>query len=92
MKIAIKKSARKALEKAPAFVQDKLDTWLDAVRETGLQEARKIPAFHDEPLSGKRQGQRSIRLSLHWRCIYEETEMGILLTLLEVTHHDYRTR
>lgn len=29
----------------------------------GIYDVRKSPGFHDEPLSGQRKGQRSIRLS-----------------------------
>jgi hypothetical protein len=32
---------------------------------------RKVPGFHDEPLSGKRFGQRSLRLSKSYRAFYE---------------------
>lgn len=36
----------------------------------GLYEVRKIPGYHDEPLKGKRTGQRSIRLNRAYRAIY----------------------
>jgi hypothetical protein len=34
--------------------------WVDDVEERGLEEVRKIPGWHDEPLKGERKGQRSI--------------------------------
>lgn len=52
---------------------------------------RKITSFHDEPLTGNRQGQRSIRLNRQWRAIYCIHENGnIYIEILEVTPHDYR--
>ena len=61
------------------------------VQEDGLDEARKIPGFHDEPLHGHRRGQRSIRLNRQWRAIYKlEENREIHIEILEVTPHDYR--
>jgi len=51
-------------------VRSKLKAWINAVGKDGLGEVRKIPGFHDEPLKGKRAGQRSIRLSRSYRAIY----------------------
>ena len=61
------------------------------MEEKGLNVVRRIPGFHDEPLKGDRQGQRSIRLSLHYRAIYTALENGSveLVTVEEVTKHDY---
>lgn len=65
--------------------------WIDAVEEDGLEATRRVPGFHDEPLKGDRQGQRSIRLSCQWRAIYEiRPEGGIqLVSVEEVTPHVY---
>ena len=41
--------------------------WVDAVERVGLEEARKVPGFHDEPLKGKLEGCRSIRLNDAYR-------------------------
>jgi toxin HigB-1 len=55
-----------------------------------LMEARKIPGFHDEPLRGKRAGQRSIRLSRAYRAIYRVVDDVIEFALVEEVHkHDY---
>jgi len=43
--------------------------WAKAVREKGLEEVRKVPGFHDEPVKGS-AGQRSIRLSRAYRAYY----------------------
>ena len=91
--IQIIRQAQKDLQKAPIQVQRKFKTWSRSIRLYGLETVRQTPAYHDEPLHGKRKGQRSIRLNRHWRAIYEETEnQGVIVTVLEVTAHDYRTR
>jgi toxin HigB-1 len=59
--------------------------------QKGLQHARKIPGYHDEPLRGSREGQRSIRLSLAYRAFYVTAKGGgiEIVTVLEVSKHDY---
>jgi len=70
---------------------DKLMAWIEAVEEDGLEATRRVPGFHDEPLKGKRRGQRSIRLSRQWRAIYEIRVRGgaELVSVEEVTPHAY---
>jgi proteic killer suppression protein len=52
---------------------------------------RRIPGFHDEPLAGQRTGQRSIRLSISYRAIYEIRRDGSVefASVEEVNKHDY---
>ncbi len=52
---------------------------------------RKVPGFHDEPLRGKRQGQRSIRLNKAYRAIYVVDSSGNthIAEILEVNKHEY---
>jgi len=88
----VKLTARvdKQLAKLPAQVRAKLQTWARAVREQGLEEVRKVPGYHDEPLVGKRQGQRSVRLNQQWRAIYVvEGDLVRVALVLEVTPHKY---
>ena len=82
---------RKQLRKLPGQIRRKLFTWARDVKKYGIHEIRKVKGFHDEPLRGKRLGQRSIRLSLHYRAIYRETKDGIRLIIVveEVHKHDY---
>lgn len=65
--------------------------WIEAVEEDGLEATRRVRGFHDEPLKGKRRGQRSIRLSRQWRAIYDIREDGgaQLVSVEEVTPHVY---
>ena len=64
--------------------------WVEAVEQDGLEEVRKIPGYHDEPLKGDRAGQRSIRLSRAYRAIYEiEQDVAQFVSVEEVSKHDY---
>jgi proteic killer suppression protein len=40
------------LRKVPRHVVVKLLGWVQLVETQGLEEARKIPGYHDEPLKG----------------------------------------
>jgi len=65
--------------------------WTGLVELKGLAEVRKLPGYHDEPLHGRRKGQRSVRLNRLWRAIYVELEdmNAILVQVEEVTPHAY---
>jgi toxin HigB-1 len=82
--------AKKQLRKVPRHVSDKLLAWITIVQSKGLDEVRKQPGYHDEPLKGDRKGQRSIRLSKAYRAIYviEKGEVSFV-SVEEVSKHDY---
>ncbi len=84
-------SARKDLRKVPVAIVTKFRAWVDDVEHNGLEEAQKRPGYHDEPLRGKRAGQRSVRLNRAWRAIYEIKADGTieLVEVQEVNKHDY---
>jgi proteic killer suppression protein len=90
-RVLLTRTARKQLRRVPRFIAVKLQAWVDAVEAQGLEEVRKIPGFHDEPLYGKRRGQRSIRLSRSYRAIYEIRDDGAVefARIEEVVKHDY---
>ena len=78
------------LKKVPIYIALKLEAWIDDVGTRGLSEVKKIPGYHDEPLKGKRAGQRSIRLNKAYRAIYELKKGNILFVeVLEVNKHEY---
>jgi len=89
--VEISRCALKQLRKVPRHVVDKLLGWVRSVEQEGLEEARKILGYHDEPLRGKRAGQRSIRLSRAYRAIYHVDDSGVveLVVIEEVSKHDY---
>ncbi len=92
--VVFTKQALKAADKAPWHIQEKLALWAKSVANYGLISVQQIPGYHDEPLKGKRTGQRSIRLSRQWRAIYTINEDNTiqLVTVIEVMAHDYRTQ
>ena len=85
------KKAQKDLVKIPGYIKDKLLLWVDDVERIGVQEVRKVPGFHDEPLKGDREGQRSIRLNKAYRAIYTENAKKeiMIISIMEVNKHDY---
>jgi proteic killer suppression protein len=89
--VVITKQAKRDLIKVPFHIVKKLQAWIDHVVHSGLKEIRKIPGYHDEPLHGKRVGERSIRLSKAYRAIYTIKNNGSIeiVMVLEVNKHDY---
>jgi proteic killer suppression protein len=89
--VVITESAKKDLRRLPAHVVKKLRLWVAAVETAGLEEIRKIPGYHDEPLKGDREGQRSVRLNLAYRAIYQVKATGEIefVSVEEVKKHDY---
>ncbi len=90
-RVLLSKRAQKDLQRVPSFIRDKLESWVQAVKEIGLEEVRKVPAYHDEALKGKRKGQRSIRLNRAYRAIYAIMQNGSIefVSIEEVNKHEY---
>ena len=91
--VVLAKSVTKGLRKLPQHVVDKLLDWVSTVEAQGLEQVRKIPGYHDEPLGGDRAGQRSFRLSKYYRAFYviEKDEVRIeYVHVFDVNKHDYR--
>ena len=82
---------KKSLKKIPNHVVNKLLYWAKSVESLGIEEVRKHPSYHDEPLKGERKGQRSIRLSKAYRVFYRESKNGEIHLILveEVNKHEY---
>ena len=91
MKIKVSPKARKQLKKVPAHIQNKFEYWCDLLQFIGLLKAREYKGFHDEPLRGKRAGQRSVRLSKAYRAIYVEIDNSNyeIIEVIEVNKHEY---
>ncbi|TWW09455.1 hypothetical protein E3A20_14170 [Planctomyces bekefii] len=89
-KVVWGKAVERQLARLPAQICEKLQAWATDVRLIGIREARRRPGYHDEPLHGQRQGQRSVRLSRSYRAIYLEHESGtVLVEVIEVNKHGY---
>ena len=82
---------KSSLKKIPKHILAAYNTWVRTLELDGIQAMRMLPGYHDEPLRGRRQGQRSVRLSKAYRVIYEEAESGnvILIGVQEVNKHEY---
>jgi proteic killer suppression protein len=88
MDVVLDRQAQRQLKRTPRQIIRKLRDWVVNITRRGIREVSRQPGFHDEPLSGKRQGQRSIRLSRQWRAIYWPS--GSRVSIQTVTPHDYR--
>lgn len=75
----------------PSYLQQKFRAWLIAINKSGIEEVRKQKGWHDEPLYGKRKGERSIRLNKKWRVIYVVKQNGSIkcIEVTEVMPHEY---
>lgn len=89
--VKLSAKANKDLKKIPLPITLKLIAWIEDVGSRGLSEIRKISGYHDEPLQGKRKGQRSIRLNKAYRAIYIIDSSGVIsfVEIVEVNKHDY---
>lgn len=89
-RVEIARLAERQLRKVPQHIKDNLIIWVEAVEQDGLEEVRKMPGYHDEPLKGDRAGHRSIRLSRSYRAIYEiKEDTAKFVSVEEVNKHDY---
>lgn len=90
-RVVLGKQVVNELDLIPIYIVKKFRGWVLHVELFGIRETRLIKSFHDEPLKGKRSGQRSIRLSQSYRAIYIEllnNEIEII-KVIEVHKHDY---
>ncbi len=90
-RVILSKLARKQLQRMPRHIVENLAAWVDDVETRGLEEARKVPGYHDEPLHGERHGQRSVRLSRSYRAVYVVKGQGAaeFVSIEEVSKHAY---
>ena len=89
--VALSNIAIGQLQWMPLYIKEKLYKWVEQVKLLGLSEVRKIKGYNDEPLKGKRAGQRSIRLNKAYRAIYliQKDQTIKFVEIKEVNKHDY---
>lgn len=81
---------KKQLKKLPIHIVVSFQNWVEDVEERGLEEVRKIPGYHDEPLRGELKGLRSIRLSRGYRAYYRIVDGQVKLVNVErIDKHEY---
>ncbi len=88
-KIVEHKNLSKTCKKLPAQVLKKYELWKDLVFRHGPAILKNFPGFNDEKLSGIRDGQRSSRLNLQYRVIYEVENEKVIVYVLEINPHKY---
>ena len=65
--------------------------WKREIEEHGIEVIRQISGYHDEPLHGKLQGIRSVRLAKGYRVYYRIVgQRPKVLVVEEVNNHDYK--
>jgi proteic killer suppression protein len=89
--VKLSRRAEKDLAVVPRHVTVKLQDWVEDVEMRGLENVRKTPGYHDEPLKGALQGVRSIRLSRAYRAYYRQlAEAQVEFVRIErVDKHEY---
>jgi proteic killer suppression protein len=90
-RVILSRRVQKELRRLPNHIVLNLRGWIESVEEDGLEEVRRVPGYHDEPLRGLRAGQRSIRLSRAYRAIYVVLGSGEIefVSVEEISKHDY---
>ena len=88
-KIQEHRDIEKTCRKLPPQVVKKYELWKELVFRHGPEKLREFPGFHDERLRGARDGQRSSRLNLQYRVIYEVEKDIVAVFVLEITPHKY---
>lgn len=88
--VVLSRQAQKDLTTVPQHVAMKLQDWVEDVEDRGVEEVRKIPGYHDEPLKGALKGLRSIRLSKGHRAYYKLVKGSVEFVRVEgVDKHVY---
>lgn len=82
----------KQLSSVPQDVLKKYEKWKDIVSLSGPQGLHQLKGLHDEALRGEWKGYRSSRLNLQYRVIYKVENEQILIQVVNVTPHDYRSK
>lgn len=74
----------------PVEILKRYEKWKDIARISGPLGLRAIKGFRDESLAGEWKGNRSSRLGLQWRVIYQVVADRLLIQVIQVTAHNYR--
>jgi addiction module RelE/StbE family toxin len=86
------RKAIKQLEALPIDILKRYEKWKDIVLISGPEGLRAISGFRDEVLRGEWQGHRSSRFNIQYRVIYRVVREKVLVQVVSVTPHDYRSK
>lgn len=78
--------------RVPLEILKRYEKWKDIASLSGPPGLRAIRGFRDEALAGEWRGHRSSRLNEQWRVIYTVAADVLVVQVVRVTPHDYRTR
>jgi len=84
------RKAAKRIKKLPYQVREKLDVWVEVVKQQGPAGLHEVPGFNDEALLGDWEGYRSSRLNRQYRVIYISEIYMVRILVVDITAHDYR--
>lgn len=74
----------------PKLVEEKFQKWVSEVEKKGLDEVRKVPGYHDEPIRSL-PGRRSVRLGDGFRACYESViENSVTILKIITISSDHR--
>jgi len=80
------------LAKLPVEVLKRYEKWKDIVVISGPQGLQLIKGFKDEALRGEWKGHRSSRLGVQYRVIYQIEGEKLVVKVIDLTAHDYRSK
>lgn len=83
---------RKKIQKLPRPVLEKYLKWVDIVEQSGPEQLLKLAGLRDESLSGKLKGHQSSRLGLQYRVIYQIQGDQVLVLVIDINAHDYKSK
>ena len=83
---------KKKMQKLPRPVLEQYLKWVDVVEQSGPEHLLKLTGLHDESLIGKMKGHRSSRLGLQYRVIYQIQKEQVLVLVIDINAHDYRSK
>jgi len=79
------------LNRLPTEILQRYEKWKDIVRISGPSGLRAIRGFNDENLRGEWEGHRSSRLNQQYRVIYRIDHENVLVQIVRISAHDYRS-
>jgi addiction module RelE/StbE family toxin len=86
------RKAVKQLSALPLDILKRYEKWKDIVSISGPEGLKAISGLRDESLKGEWQGYRSSRLNIQYRVIYRVVREQVLVQVVSVIPHDYRSR
>ncbi len=90
--VEISRRAMKEINKAPDYIVEAVQKWVESIERIGLEETRRLggKGLHDEPLKGELLGLRSVRLNRDWRLYYSrQNGSPVIVSIERVDKHEY---